>query len=393
MKVRKVFGTETTDYLDGFQYVNSALKFFPTAEGYFNVETGKYVYNYTDHLGNVRLSYAKNGAGTEIIEESNYYPFGLKHEGYNVLSGNSAYNYKYNGKELQETGMYDYGARMYMADIGRWGVIDPKSELLESASSYVYALNSPVLYLDKDGELPILINGKVGSDSERANSTYWGIQIINTIKGSGIPNPGGQFHFVDGDQALNFRGELSRKNSLYPQDRSDGGRMQAKNDWSSILSKLAKDPKTGKITEKIQIYTHSRGAAFGEGYTDELLKMIKANSSKFQDANNVIEFVLDMAPHQSDYLTSVNGVSTYTIDHAGTFAGDPLSDNDKSGVKAAFTTKEGGNWGGGHRISSFAKDISAFSQAFSNGNTKKDVINDFVKKMKDKYNIEVTVRE
>ena len=31
------------------------LKFFPHAEGYVNVEEGKfnYVYNYTDHLGNV----------------------------------------------------------------------------------------------------------------------------------------------------------------------------------------------------------------------------------------------------------------------------------------------------------------------------------------------------
>ena len=37
VKVRKVFGTETTDYLDGFQYTNSVLKFFPTAEGYFNM--------------------------------------------------------------------------------------------------------------------------------------------------------------------------------------------------------------------------------------------------------------------------------------------------------------------------------------------------------------------
>ncbi|WP_366933523.1 RHS repeat-associated core domain-containing protein [Chryseobacterium sp.] len=122
-KITVVFGTETTDYRYGFQYTNSVLKFFPTAEGYFNVETGKYMYNYTDHLGNTRLNYANSGAGTEIIEESNYYPFGLKDEGYNVLAGNPAYKYKYNGKELQEKGMHDYRARFYMPDLGRW--VDP----------------------------------------------------------------------------------------------------------------------------------------------------------------------------------------------------------------------------------------------------------------------------
>ncbi|WP_308463715.1 RHS repeat-associated core domain-containing protein, partial [Chryseobacterium sp. ON_d1] len=149
VKVRKVFGTETTDYLDGFQYTDSVLKFFPTAEGYFNVETGKYVYNYTDHLGNTRLSYAKSGAETEIIEESNYYPFGLKHEGYNVLTGNPAYKYKYTGKELQEMGMYDYGTRFYMPDIGRWGVHDPLSEI--TLQIYSYADNNPIFYNDPTG--------------------------------------------------------------------------------------------------------------------------------------------------------------------------------------------------------------------------------------------------
>ncbi|UKB78205.1 RHS repeat domain-containing protein [Chryseobacterium sp. MEBOG07] len=154
VKVRKVFGTETTDYLDGFQYTDSVLKFFPTAEGYFNVETGKYVYNYTDHLGNTRLSYAKNGGGTEIIEESNYYPFGLKHEGYNILTGNPIYKYKYSGKELQESGMYDYGARMYMPDLGRWGVIDPAAELGRRFSPYNYAFDNPIMFIDPDGMWP-----------------------------------------------------------------------------------------------------------------------------------------------------------------------------------------------------------------------------------------------
>jgi hypothetical protein len=42
----------------------------------------KYIYQYKDHLGNIRISYDKTLA---IKEESNYYPFGLKQEGYNTV--------------------------------------------------------------------------------------------------------------------------------------------------------------------------------------------------------------------------------------------------------------------------------------------------------------------
>ncbi|REC63647.1 RHS repeat-associated core domain-containing protein [Chryseobacterium pennae] len=143
--------TANTEYLDGFQYTEASLKFVPTSEGYFNFENNKYIYNYADHLGNVRLSYFKNGTGIEVLEENNYYPFGLKHEGYNILGGNPNYNYKYNGKELQETGMYDYGARMYMPDIGRWGVVDPLAEKMTRHSPYNYAFNNPIRFIDPDG--------------------------------------------------------------------------------------------------------------------------------------------------------------------------------------------------------------------------------------------------
>jgi len=158
-KAQKIFGSTTTDYLDGFQYENEKLKFFPTAEGFYNAERGEYVYNYTDHLGNVRLSYnAADGGGIAVLEESNYYPFGLKHQGYNdgslLNDFGTNYNYKYNGKELQETGMYDYGARFYMPDIGRWGVVDPAAELGRRFSPYNYAFDNPIMFVDPDGMWP-----------------------------------------------------------------------------------------------------------------------------------------------------------------------------------------------------------------------------------------------
>jgi RHS repeat-associated protein len=60
----------------------------------------------------------------------------------------------YNGKELQVgTGLLDYGARMYMPEIGRWGVADPLSEIAGEFSPFLYGNDNPVLMIDPNGML------------------------------------------------------------------------------------------------------------------------------------------------------------------------------------------------------------------------------------------------
>ena len=121
------------------------LEFFPTTEGYYDYVGKKYVYQYKDHLGNIRLSYAKN-PGTqvlEIIEENNYYPFGLKHKGYNdyTITNNK---YKFQGQERQdELGLNwdSFKYRNYDYAIGRFMSIDPLAQEYAYNSPYAFAEN------------------------------------------------------------------------------------------------------------------------------------------------------------------------------------------------------------------------------------------------------------
>ncbi|WP_299550651.1 RHS repeat-associated core domain-containing protein [Seonamhaeicola sp.] len=179
-KLSKTVSTGNTTYYAGnYVYEGSSLKFFNHPEGYVDTSNGyEYVYQYKDHLGNIRLSYQDSdndgiAETSEILEENNYYPFGMRHKGYNnvVNSTNPAQKYKYNGKELNdELGLdwYDYGARNYDPALGRWMNLDPLAEEMRRHSPYNYAFNNPLRFIDPDGMAPddIIIGRSRGMSDE-----------------------------------------------------------------------------------------------------------------------------------------------------------------------------------------------------------------------------------
>ena len=184
-----------TEYAGNYIYQRAGrgqrphLNFFNHAEGYIKKyvddDNFSYVYQYKDHLGNVRLSYTdanKDGiiVQSEIIEESHYYPFGLKMKGFNnVISphGNStAQKFGYNGKELEESlglNLMEMDMRQFDPTIARWTSIDPV--IHPSQSTYTGYDNNPVFWNDPSGTSVTI--------SEKGNKvTFTGQDAIDAFK-------------------------------------------------------------------------------------------------------------------------------------------------------------------------------------------------------------------
>ncbi|MBI3219204.1 MAG: RHS repeat-associated core domain-containing protein, partial [Bacteroidetes bacterium] len=94
-----------------------------------------------------------------VVATNDYYAFGLTFNPY-TRENSTQQNYLYNGKELQDElnlGWLDYGARMYMPEIGRWNSIDPKGDKYSFATPYNYVLNNPIKSIDPDGKDVIIM--------------------------------------------------------------------------------------------------------------------------------------------------------------------------------------------------------------------------------------------
>ena len=193
------------------------------------------------------LSFAKNPDDgiAEGLSSNDYYPFGLNF--INIRSrvthrpvynpAVSFENFKFNGKELDETGMYDYGARFYMPDIGRWGQQDPLSEITLDPFGYVY--NNPLFYNDPTGMEGEEVSSDTGSGGE-AGAGGGGDPPVKGASFGGAKYDGGVSNFKvasDGTQSADITGVALTKTSSTPLPVSGsstlgGGGGRAKSSFS-----------------------------------------------------------------------------------------------------------------------------------------------------------------
>ncbi|WP_298507390.1 DUF6443 domain-containing protein [uncultured Kordia sp.] len=189
----------------------AALTFFNSEEGYIEPQfdpnkptkiTGfNYTYQYKDHLGNIRLSYEDidgNGvikADTEIKEENHYYPFGLKHKGYNNQITGRDHQYEFAGEELEEDlgkNTVAYQWRDYDPAIARFNKIDRFSEKYTDLTPYHFSANSPLYFKEIKGDSIRLVfdndRTKIKYETEVNKGTggFYEVQIDSDGKVTGL---------------------------------------------------------------------------------------------------------------------------------------------------------------------------------------------------------------
>lgn len=289
-----------------------------------------------------------------LLEETQYYPFGLTMAGISskALKSNYAENkFRYNGKELNNKEfidgsgleLYDFGARMQDPQIGRWHCLDELAEKFSSTSPYAYTLNNPIVFKDLDGRDVIIFNKdgtKLATFGKNGMAVESGIDARNTPEIAAY-KVARAYLSRGGSKALSILENSSLITELHIGAKSPFGDMYAYQNAKIKTSKFDDVNKNGRKDDG-ELYTlvERLGNDNGKIYWDMLYGMID-NQDNFHSpallldheawhatfaALNFTEYINSknqtMVPEGVENLSEQNAISATNLTSIGLNNGD-----------------------------------------------------------------------